>query len=159
MFAKPLPQRDYLLSRLVYNPGTGALLWVKQGNPSAGSTDAQGYRIVWLCGGSWKVHRLVWLMYYGSEPAGEIDHIDGDRANNCVSNLRCVDRYINTQNTRTPRRDSLLRLAGVTKKPGGYQARIRHAGESMYLGLFPTPERAHQAYLSAKRKLHPGCTI
>src|SRR5215467_10234620 len=53
----------------------------------AGWLDDRGYRSVNLEGKSYKVHRLVWLLTYGSWPNGEIDHINGIRSDNRVSNL------------------------------------------------------------------------
>jgi hypothetical protein len=64
----------------------------------AGSPDDKGYRIVCVDYQKVKAHRLAWLMTYGSWPEGEIDHIDGDPANNRISNLRDVSASENNRN-------------------------------------------------------------
>jgi hypothetical protein len=103
---------------------------------------------------------LVWLWVNGSWPIGEIDHIDGDKLNNRIANLRDVDRATNTQNSKKARRNNKSSgLLGSYKSGNRWQAQIRINGVCMTLGSFGTPEEAHAAYLGAKRLFHPGCTI
>jgi hypothetical protein len=64
------------------------------------------------------------------------------------------------QNKHKARRDNKCGLLGVVAHAGGtWRARIRANGVTHHVGLYPTPEAAHEAYLEAKRRLHPGCTI
>lgn len=106
-------------------------------------------------------HRLAWLYTYGEFPTDMIDHINGDRTDNRIINLREANAIKNRQNQRTACFDSLTGVLGVTlhKKSGKYQAQIRSNGHQIYLGLFDSKYDAHKAYVSAKRKLHEGCTI
>lgn len=106
-------------------------------------------------------HRLAWLHHFGEWPRQEIDHIDGNRMNNCIANLRDVPRAVNAQNLKRAKSNNKSSgLLGVTKHAdGGFQARAKLAKTFYSFGLYDTPEEAHQAYLAAKRLIHPGCTI
>ena len=95
----------------------------------------------------------------GDWPTTDIDHINGDPADNRIVNLRMVSRGHNLQNQRKPHRDGKSGFLGVYLKNGKWQSRIMVGGVSHDLGRFSTPEDASAAYLQAKRKLHPGCTI
>ena len=97
----------------------------------------------------------------GKWPDGEIDHIDGNRANNRWSNLRDVHIVINAQNKRGPMAHNKSGFLGVSwnKKDCAYVARIKVDGKYLSLGYHQTPEAASAAYVEAKRRLHAGCTI
>lgn len=126
----------------------------------AGGLNADGYVKVEAGGKSHGAHRLVWLMHRGEWPAGEIDHINGNRADNRICNLRDVDHRMNTENRRSAQRRSTTGFLGVAlHQSGRFRARIRVAGKSKSLGLYDTPEAAHAAYVDAKRLLHAGNTL
>jgi hypothetical protein len=89
-------------------------------------------------------------------PVGlEVDHINGDGLDNRRSNLRLATREGNQRN-RAARRDNTSGLKGVSLhvSTGKWQARIRTGGEQVYLGVFTTPEAAHEAYAEAAIRLH-----
>lgn len=65
----------------------------------AGSQRTDGYRSVGVGGSKYLEHRVIWAIVYGAWPESEIDHIDGDKANNVISNLRLATRRINVLNT------------------------------------------------------------
>jgi hypothetical protein len=71
----------------------------------AGYTNNIGYRQVSLCGKIYSVHRIAWAFYYGEEPSGEIDHINGNRADNRLCNLRLATSAQNNQNRRLSSRN------------------------------------------------------
>ena len=73
-----------------YNPETGVLLWAHLGT-EAGYTNSLGYRVVGLRGTRGFVHRVAWLITTGAWPSGVIDHINGDKADNRIANLRDVN--------------------------------------------------------------------
>lgn len=107
-------------------------------------------------------HRLAILYVSGDWPTDEVDHINGIRSDNRLCNLRCVDRIVNQQNARSARSDSASGLIGVgfDKRRGCYRAEIKtKEGRRKYLGTFSTPEQASDAYITAKRILHEGCTL
>jgi hypothetical protein len=104
-------------------------------------------------------HRLAWLYFYGSWPALFIDHINGNRSDNRISNLRDVPLVVNNQNQREPRGNNTNGFLGVRVRNERIYAEIAVNGKSIKLGNFPSKEAAHEAYVQAKRKLHPGCTL
>jgi len=92
-------------------------------------------------------------------PEHDIDHINGVRADNRISNLRDVVRAVNLQNRRSSHRRSLSGLLGVKKNHNGWSAGITKQGVLLHLGTFKTPEQAHSAYIAAKRQFHEGNTL
>jgi len=103
--------------------------------------------------------RLAWLITYGKWPVNEIDHVDGNQQNNRIANLRDVPHRINMQNRKKATRHNKCGFLGVTAIGRKWAAKITAGGKLTYIGLYPTPELAHAAYLEAKRQLHAGCTI
>lgn len=106
-------------------------------------------------------HRLAWMHVHGSWPTNEIDHIDGNRGNNRIANLRDVTRTTNKENMRAARKDNQCGLLGVHwhAPTDQWRASIQVHGRAQHIGLFHTPEAAHLAYVETKRRLHEGCTI
>ena len=156
-------------SRLNYDSETGILTWKKLRNKrrigeEAKSLDVAGYVQVNISGTLVKGHRLAWLLHYGYWPDGDIDHINGVRNDNRISNLRCVSPKVNCQNQRVGSRPSVTGLIGVHLQDRGrpnkrYRAKIYVDGRQIHLGGYATPEEAHAAYVLAKRKHHEGCTL
>jgi hypothetical protein len=97
----------------------------------------------------------------GEWPKQEIDHINGVRTDNFISNLREADRWLNCQNIRQAPSSSSTGLMGVyfDKRSRMWVASIIAYRKKHYLGRFSTPEEGHAVYLLAKRRLHDGCTI
>ncbi len=97
----------------------------------------------------------------GEWPQGHIDHLDGDSLNHAWSNLRDVSNRLNGENRKKANSNNKSSgLLGVSRvKDGRYAALIRVDGRLQRLGVFVDPQQAHQAYLTAKRQLHAGCTI
>lgn len=124
---------------------------------------SNGYPSIAIHGVHYYAHRLAWLYHYGTWPSGEIDHQNGDRSDCRINNLRDVSRLVNQQNLRNRFANTAPMPLGVyfneRKVARRYSASIRLNGKSKHLGYFDTPELAHQAYVSAKRIHHEGCTI
>lgn len=104
-------------------------------------------------------HRLAWLYVHGEWPSKHLDHLNGNRTDNRIENLRQVSVAENAENTRRPHRDNKSGYLGVCKKRGKWLAVIQIKGKYTRIGLFDTPEMAHEAYLAEKRKHHKACTI
>ena len=102
------------------------------------------------------VHRLAWLHFYGQWPRHEIDHINGLKTDNRISNLRDVPRELNAQNRNAASSRSTTGYLGVVLRYGRYSAAIRVNGRAKRLGSFETPEEASAVYYAAKAQLHPG---
>jgi hypothetical protein len=126
---------------------------------SASAKKGDGYVYISVDGHRYRAHRLAWLYVTGNWPAHGLDHRDGDKTNNRFANLREASQLANTQNQRRPHRDNKLGLLGVSQFRNRYRAQIQTAGQLKRLGWFDTPEEAHAAYVAAKRREHPGCTI
>jgi hypothetical protein len=95
-------------------------------------------------------HRLAWFYVHGVWPAAQVDHKDGDPANNRLSNLREATNAQNQQNLRNPK--GLNPYVGVhfNKEHGVYTARIN----GKHIGYAKTAELARDLYLKAKAELH-----
>lgn len=107
-------------------------------------------------------HRMAWFLFYGEWPDGLVDHINGNKSDNRIVNLRVCDDTFNKQNRRTSSRINKTGLLGVGSsgiKSKPYRAMISVMNKNIWLGAYEKPEDAHQAYLEAKRRLHAGCTI
>lgn len=158
-------QNGQIKNLLSYSPESGLLTWItKRGfaikpGTLAGGLDKYGYVTVGVSGKQFKAHRIAWLLMTGDWPQKEIDHINGNRADNRWINLRQVDRLTNVQNLRAARKDSKSGLLGVRARKGGFYATIGHNKKTIHLGVFDSPEKAHEAYIRAKRELHAGATI
>lgn len=125
-----------------------------------GSIQKSGYVSIALFGKSYKAHRLAWFYVHSKWPYHSIDHIDGNKANNAICNLREATQAENLQNMKSSYSGSASGLLGVTRAPfGKWMARININGKNRYLGHFQSPKAAHSAYLEEKRKSHAFCTI
>lgn len=147
--------RELLLSFYDYDPESGIFTHradragreAQHRGRKAGSVGADGYTRLFVRNVRYPAHRLAWLASYGNLPVGEIDHINGQRSDNRIANLRLVNRSQNHQNRKGVR--------GAAMDSGRWTARIGVDGKSIYLGRFDTEEEARAAYLKAKRVYHP----
>lgn len=89
-------------------------------------------------------HRFIFYYYNGYCPES-IDHINRDKYDNRIENLRPSNDIINAQN-----RD----CNGYTKCKGRYRSRIKFGKTRLHLGYFDTKEEAREAYIKAKVKYH-----
>jgi len=120
----------------------------------AGTISPSGYRRIKLDGTIYQAHRLVWLWVYGTFPENDIDHINGNTLDNRVANLREALPYENSQNIRKYRNNTSGYVGAFKHHTGRWFSKISVKTKAVHLGLFDSPEEAHQAYLNAKRKLH-----
>lgn len=125
----------------------------------AGGIAANGYWVIRLGKHLYQAHRLAWLYVHGQWPLCDIDHRNGHRSDNRITNLRDVSNSENCQNARVPRKHNKSGFLGVHLHGEKWLACISIEGRSTHLGLFETPEAAHTAYVTAKRRHHEGCTI
>jgi hypothetical protein len=126
---------------------------------TAGYVSKSGYRYIHVNGKKRLCLRLAFLWMTGSFPKAQVDHINGVRNDNRWDNLREATRSFNIQNQRRAHSRNRLGVLGVEQVGKRFVSRIWVDNKAEYLGTFDTAEAAHGAYLSAKRKLHPGCTI
>lgn len=146
---------------LHYNPSTGVFTRITPARgiavgDIAGSTERDGYVRVRIYPFHYPAHRLAWVYMNGEWPDKEIDHIDGNRSNNAIHNLRLATRSENKQNTKKAPKGSKSGLLGArATKDGKFVSGIMVNGVVRHLGTFSTAIDAHHAYMNAKRELHP----
>lgn len=155
----------YLKECFDYDPETGNLIWKERPRSHFKNTAAfkafqefvgciagsmnkyRGYRRLNLVGREWYLHRLVWFWHHGRAPVQEVDHIDRDRKNNRIENLRECSK---SQNRLAGRSRHTTGSRGVQRrKSGRWQARIRVGGRKRSLGTFATEKDAALAYARA----------
>ena len=153
---------DELKEILSYDASTGifrrkvGLFPNREAGDIAGST-CEGFVCIKIQNKTYKTHRLAWLYVYGKWPAKQLDHMNGVRNDNRISNLREVTNSENNQNQSRARSDNGTGLLGVSRgRPGMYVAFLGIGGKRLYLGSFSDPHAAHAAYLEAKRVMHPA---
>ena len=92
-------------------------------------------------------------IYFPEWPPFDLDHIDGDRTNNRMSNLRPTNDRLNCGNAKRYKNNTSGHKGvswHITKK--AWFANIRVHGKLVHLGKFNDPETAHEAYMTAARK-------
>jgi hypothetical protein len=159
-----LQDQQRALRLFEYDPYTGTLTWrISRGGISAGSkagsSEKTGYALVPFKGRKVMTHRIIWLIHYGYWPK-YIDHIDHNRKNNRLSNLREVlSKVEQGQNMK----QSAANTSGVTgvkfcKQTGKWRATIRVNGNDIHLGRFRDFGKAVEARLNAEIEydFHPN---
>jgi len=111
---------------------------------------SKGYCDVGFQGSIIKYHAIIWVLTNGTieDVNAELDHIDGNRINNRIENLRLVSTRENQQN-RAKHRAGRLPGCRFDKRCNKWQARIEINGKLIHLGLYNTEPEAHQIYLKA----------
>jgi hypothetical protein len=148
---------EYLRENIAYEPETGVFLWkkAKQGRTlgkQIGTIVWPGYRVLKIENTVYYAHRVAWLYVHGEWPTRSVDHIDGNRANNAIRNLRLATPAQNVARRKTKR--TIAPARGVMPHGAGFVARIHHAGVRHYLGYFPTLEAAVSAYEAKAKEIH-----
>lgn len=164
---KPLPSLEVLSAIVRYEPDTGLFYWIEWNRSQrqggiAGSPRKGGYLSIKVNGQNIQMHRVAWLFMTGQDPRElQIDHRDGVKSNNRWKNLRPATPQFNSQNMREPSRRNRSGFLGVSldKRCGLYRATIKVDKCQKCLGYYARAEDASAAYVAAKRRLHPGCTI
>ena len=148
---------DELRSILHYNPLTGVFTRRESaGNRLAGSVagslSSHGYILIGLLGKRYRAHRLAWLYVYGTWPKHDIDHINRNRSDNRICNLRDVTRQQNMCNagdysTNTSGRKGVY----WDKRDSRWRACIFNKGRYLSLGYFGTQAEAVAARVAAEK--------
>lgn len=155
-WAKEHTHPDTLRELLDYDPETGRLHWKRRDDKwfttardcarwntqfagkEAFTSINKGYRSGAVLGKKVQAHRAAFSIHYGRIPTGQIDHINGVRADNRIENLREVDARGNARN-QSLRADSTTGFVGIHKQPDGlFLAHITDAGRHYQIGRFDT---------------------
>jgi len=151
---------EELKALLHFNPDTGVFTravslrrW--KAGEIAGSVNSIGYWQIRIKGKNRYGHRLAWLYVYGCFPEEQIDHINGNRLDNRISNLRKASPSENNQN-RVSQRGSYSRFLGVSwnRNLNKWHASISKNRKRNHLGFFDSEEDAGLAYTRAKLEMH-----
>lgn len=152
--------RETLSRILDYDPGTGRFVWKinastkAQVGKDAGTLDSYGYTIIRFQGKGYKAHRLAWILTYGEEPDGLIDHINRVRSDNRISNLRVVDAHQNAQNLGIHKKNrSGYRWVSWFSQYGQWKARFNYRSKSVFVGYFDDPHEAYMAAVDARKRI------
>jgi hypothetical protein len=127
--------------------GRGAAIFnSRQANKEAASLDRHGYLKLTIKGKAFFAHRVIWALAYGEWPSMALDHINGDKSDNRLDNLRLASVIENGRNQSL----SAVSTSGVTgvcrdRKPGQWQAYIRSGGRKIHLGTFTSIDEAREA--------------
>ncbi len=181
MAAKPLPDQTTLLKLLRYEPETGKLFWRdrppelfadvgrggrlgaaarwngRHSGREAGSVNVNGYIVIGIsCGNGFitiMAHRVIWCMFYGKWPDAILDHINGDRSDNRISNIRPSDFAKNARNICLPSNNT-SGICGVSwdSNINKWFAQIIVNGKRHYLGAFSNKIDAANARREADRR-------
>lgn len=149
---------DYLREVFSCDAERGLLFWkIGVGRVLAGAVagckNGDGYIVVRLDGRQYRAHRIIWALHYGAWPERDLDHINCDKSDNRIANLRPCDDIRNQWNV--PARVGSSAHKGVGRYRGKWRARIRVGdGRRIELGVFKTEEEAAAAYRAAAVLYH-----
>lgn len=178
MAKRQLPSPEVLRQLLSYDPETGKLFWkarapewfegakmpaeilakrwnTRYAGKEALTASSHGYRAGSVLGRCEFAHRVIWAIAKGKWPDDQIDHIDGDRANNCLRNLReatCSQNHMN----RPTQANNTSGIKGVSfhKPSNRWRAHVKVKGKQMCMGSFRDKESAKAAYIDGIKRLH-----
>ena len=146
-----------LKQKLSYDENTGLFTWKqgkykdKQAGTIAGKLPDQGYIRINIDKKEYKAHRLAWLFVYGEFPPKHLDHINRDRTDNSIKNLRLADDALNRKN-QSLYKNNPSGYHGVTKHGDRWRARININSKKVHLGVFDTIEEAAKCRQQAEQK-------
>lgn len=174
MADRKMPSPDELRQLLRYEPETGALYWrqrpahffdcaarhlarvmgrwnVSWAGKEAGTIGPYGYRMVTIFNRHFAAHRIAWCITHGQWPSEQIDHVNGQRDDNRLSNLRAATHAQNQRNMRISRSNT----SGVTgvywcRRTNRWKAEISLRSRKVYVGVFRDLAAA-EAAIRAKR--------
>lgn len=151
---KPKLTLERVKQLLEYYPDAGVFVYVAKrwrfpGGTIAGKVhNKRGHVYVKIDQQAYLAHRLAWFYVHGEWPSGDLDHINGDRADNRICNLRIANK--------APQRGNTSGVKGVSYHHHAkrWYAAITVNRERIRLGSFKTKEEAGQAYATAAAKYH-----
>lgn len=179
MASKALPSPEVLRQLLRYEPETGKLFWLPRephwfsgelrsaahsaaiwnaryaGQETFRHRDRKGYPKGTIFDATFRAHRVAWAIHYGAWPLDQLDHVNMDRSDNRIVNLREADNSQNNQN-RGPMSNNKSGFKGVfwDTRRGRWVAALQVRGQLFRGGAFLDPQAAAQSYEALCRKHH-----
>ena len=143
---------EQLRASILYQPETGKFFSTRTGK-SVGFKAGGGYVGVWVAGESFQAHRVALAITRGEWPAQHVDHINGEKADNRLANLRDCSQMENRHNTRK----RICNTSGATgvawhAASSKWQVRISINRKRIHIGLFSNTDDAARAYAAAAIK-------
>ena len=155
-----MPSVERLRELLNYDPKTGVFTWrvdrrngnvirKKAGDVAGCKRGKTGYEIIGIDGKLYLAHRLAWQHVFGVKPSRQVDHINGDRSDNSLDNLRLASQSQQNGNQKR-RRDNTSGLRGVHKHKNKWKTQIGRK----HIGVFDTKQDAYAAYEDEARRYY-----
>lgn len=121
----------------------------------AGTIQNHGYQVISIDKKRYMAHRLAWFYVRAVWPSGDLDHINGDKLDNRIANLREATRKQNMQNVRQHKHNT-SGYKGVAwhSQRNKWRAYIFDSYRQIHLGLFDSREAAYAARLKAEKQYH-----
>jgi len=149
--------QEYLKSVIKYCPKTGVFTWIRnnrrrKAGRMAGHRSLVGYLVIGIDGRKYQAHRLAWIYTYGSIPDNMyIDHINLDKTDNRLCNLRVATQAQNQYNSKARNK---LGIKGVEINKGKFRAKATYKGKFYCLGNFNKITEAEAAYKQFAKRNH-----
>lgn len=151
---------ENVLKTFQYDPEQGKLFWkIKRSNNTdvgdeAGWVSSDGYRKVRFESKEVRAHKIIFFIEHGFTP-DIIDHINGNKLDNRISNLRACSKSQNGMN-RGKQKNNSSGVSGVcwNKSANKWQSYIKVDGKQIYLGVFADKLAAAEAVSKARTELH-----
>jgi hypothetical protein len=146
---KNIPDRKFLNDRFYYEEGS---LYFRSSKLRVGAVSKEGYLRFSMAGRIFGIHQLVWIYHYDYLPK-MLDHINGDKLDNRIENLRECTAMENAWNT--PPKNSRGFPKGVCAgKHGGFQVKISCEGICKSYGTYQTLKEAKNVSEQVYKELH-----
>lgn len=165
---------EFIRNCISYNPKDGSLKWLYRdrsqfksqqaykawntkykGKVALETLNASGYRHGTINSTSISAHKVAWAIAFGYWPINQIDHINRDRSDNRLENLRLANKSENQHNrSKSKNNTSGFKCVTFDKRNKKWDARIGINNQVVHLGRFFSAEDAHLAYVCASKKYH-----
>lgn len=156
--AETIPSLTTVNLLLNYDPDAGEFRWRSNGGSRrrigaiAGAVCGNGYRYIGIGKERYTACHLAWYIHYGVWPDKIVDHINGDKANDSIANLRLVTKQENAVNNKAKRKDDY----GVfrdSNKPGRFRVQFYKDGKHLYCGANMSYEQAVEIAQRVRKEL------
>jgi len=141
---------------LHYNRYTGVFTWLVNSGPAksgsiSGSEDSGGYLQIGVDGNRYRAHRLAFLYTTGMWPDGEVDHVNHNKSDNRISNLRITSHKENGKNQKRPfdNKSGHIGVSWVTRNEK-WLSQIRVNNKAIHLGYYDNIDFAVAARIQAE---------